>query len=266
VNSHTSTSTFDANIGDWAVYLSADNWRTSWTPATRYGIGDVVKYNGIVYRCIVGHTSSTTALGLEIGNNDNQDDSTGELWQVYYEGIQYISGGWTAGVRYRENDLVKYGGSVLRCVIGHVAGDSITNANFVTEFPGFNFYQTWNNAVYYAIGDIVRHGGYLYIASANNYGNSLPSEDSTNWSILSKAVNFQGAWDDAVNYKIGDLVTRGGNLYVAVADTSSDGSSLNYLDAGQWEIVTTGQAWRREWDEGQTYSVNDLVIYLGNTY
>ena len=114
VTSHTSTSTFDANIADWAVYLSADNWRTSWTPATRYGIGDIVRYNGIVYRCIVGHTSSTTALGLEIGNNDAEDDSTGELWQIVYEGIQYIDGGWTAGIRYRENDLVKYGGSILR--------------------------------------------------------------------------------------------------------------------------------------------------------
>ena len=62
VTSHTSQSTFDANIANWAVYLSADNWRTAWLPNTRYGIGDVVRYNGTVYRCIVGHTSSSTAL------------------------------------------------------------------------------------------------------------------------------------------------------------------------------------------------------------
>ena len=265
VTSHTSQSTFDANIANWAVYLSADNWRTAWLPNTRYGIGDVVRYNGTVYRCIVGHTSSSTALGLEIGNNDTEDDSTGELWQVVYEGIQYV-GEWTAATRYRENDLVKYGGSILRCTVGHVATSAIVDANFVTEFPGFNFYQEWSNAVYYAVGDVVRHGGYLYVADSNNVASVTPSEDSSNWSILSKAVNFQGAWDDAVNYKIGDLVRRGGNLYIATADTTSDGSSLNYLDAGQWEIATTGQAWRGGWDSGQTYSVNDLVIYLGNTY
>ena len=265
VASHTSQATFDANIADWAVYLSADNWRTAWLPNTRYGIGDVVRYNGTVYRCIVGHTSSTTALGLEIGNNDTEDDSTGELWEVVYEGIQYV-GVWAAATRYRENDLVKYGGSILRCTVGHVSSANITNANFVTEFPGFNFYQEWTNSVYYAVGDVVRHGGYLYVASSNNTASDTPSEDSANWSILSKAVNFQGAWDDSVNYKIGDLVRRGGNLYIATADTTSDGSSLNYLDAGQWEIATTGQAWRGGWDSGQTYSVNDLVIYLGNTY
>jgi hypothetical protein len=265
VTSHTSTSTFDANIADWAVYLSADNWRTAWLPNTRYSIGDVIRYNGIVYRCIVGHTSGTTAQGLEIGNNDTEDDSTGELWQVYYEGIQY-AGEWTATTRYRLNDLVKYGGSVLRCVVGHTAGGSITNANFVTEFLGQNFYDTWSASVYYAIGDIVRHGGYLYVAAANNYASAIPPEAAAIWQVLSKAVNFVGTWSADVDYKIGDVVRRGGNLYIATADTTSDGSSLDYLDAGNWEIVTVSQQWRGGWTEDESYSVNDVVIFLGDTY
>lgn len=265
VTSHTSVSTFDASISNWTVYLSADNWRTNWAPSTRYGIGDVVKYNGVVYRCIVGHTSSSTALGLEIGNNDTEDDSTGELWQVVYEGIEY-AGEWTAATRYRENDLVKYGGSVLRCVVGHVAGANITNANFVTEFLGQNFYDAWDNTVYYAIGDVVRHGGYLYVASANNYASVSPSQDPTNWNVLSKAVNFVGTWDADIDYKTGDVVRRGGNLYIATADTTHDGSSLDYLDIQNWELVTVAQSWRNTWVDGNAYSVNDVVIYLGNTY
>jgi hypothetical protein len=275
VTSHTSLATFDASLANWAVYLSADNWRSVWTPATRYGIGDVVRYNGIVYRCIVGHTSGSTSQGLEIGNNDNQDDSTGELWEVYYQGIEYV-GDWTSGARYRLNDLVKYGGSVLRCVTGHVAGAYITNANFVTEFLGQNFYDAWSNSVYYAVGDVVRHGGYLYVASANNYASTSPVEDTINWNVLSKAVNFTGTWSSGVNYKIGDVVRRGGNLYTATADTTNDGSSLDYLDAGNWSVVTTAQSWRGPWTQYTTdilnnkiytkYSVNDIVIYLGNTY
>jgi hypothetical protein len=233
VTSHTSQSTFDASLSNWAVYLSADNWRLEWTPATRYGIGDVVRYNGIVYRCIVGHTSSTTALGLEIGNNDTEDDSVGELWQVYYEGIEY-RGVWITTTRYRRNDLVKYGGSILRCITGHVALSNITNENFVTEFTGQNFYETWSSAVYYAVGDIVRYGGYLYI-SAMNHSNSLSiTEDTVNWNVLSKATNFMGTWSAAVDYKIGAVVSRGGNLYIATADTTNEGSSLDYLDAGYW--------------------------------
>lgn len=265
VTSHTSQSTFDSSISNWAVYLSADNWRSAWTPSTRYGIGDVARYNGIVYRCIVGHTSGTTAQGLEIGNNDTQDDSTGELWQVYYEGIEYV-GEYTAATRYRPNDLVKYGGSVLRCLVGHVAGANINNANFVTEFLGQNFYDAWDNTVYYAIGDIVRHGGNLYAASANNYASTSPSEDATNWTLLSKAVNFSGTWNADIDYKIGDVVRRGGNLYIATADTTHDGSSLDYLDIQNWDLVTVAQSWRSAWANGEMYSVNDVVIYLGNTY
>jgi hypothetical protein len=45
-----------------------------------------------------------------------------------------------------------------------------------------------------------------------------------------------------------------------------DGSSLDYLDAGNWELVTVAQSWRGAWIETNTYSVNDVVIYLGNTY
>ena len=266
VTSHTSTSTFDANIADWAVYLSADNWRPTWLPNTRYGIGDVVRYNGIVYRCIVGHTSSTTALGLEIGNNDNQDDSTGELWQVYYDGIQYIAGGWTTGVRYRKNDLVKYGGSILRCVVGHVAGANITDANFVTQFPAFNFYQEWDAVTYYAIGDIVRYGGNQYIANVNNTASTSPITDTVSWRLLSRNINFRGDWAVGTDYKIGDLIRRGGDLYVAVTDVIGDGSTLDYLDDGDWEKLTVGQNWRSAWVAGTSYGVNDVVIFFGNTY
>ena len=265
VTSHTSSATFVVGSSNWAVYLSADNWRSTWVPATRYGIGDVVRYNGIVYRCIVEHTSGTAAQGLEVGNNDTQDDSTGELWQVSYEGIAYV-GEWTTATRYRPNDLVKYGGSVLRCVVGHVALANITNANFVTEFSGQNFYNSWSGTVYYAVGDIVRHGGYLYVAAANNYASISPAQDSVNWTVLSKAVEFVGTWNADADYKIGDVVRRGGNLYIATADTTHDGSSLDYLDAQNWQVVTTSQNWRGPWDIGTSYSVNDIVIYLGNTY
>ena len=83
---------------------------------------------------------------------------------------------------------------------------------------------------------------------------------------MSKAINFVGTWSPLTDYKIGDLVRRGGNLYVATADTTNDGSSIDYLDAGNWEVVSTGQAWRGDWTDSESYSVNDLVIYLGNTY
>ena len=265
ITSHSSVAIFDTLLSNWAVYLSAENWSSEWTPATRYGIGDIVRYNGIVYRCIIGHTSSTTNLGLEIGNNDTEDDSAGELWQIYYEGIEY-KGTWTASTRYRLNDLVKYGGNILRCVTGHVASSNITNENFVTEFSGFNFYQNWSSAVYYAVGDIVRYGGYLYISATNHTNSARISEDTVNWTVLSKATDFMGTWSADVDYKVGDVVRRGGNLYIAIADTVNDGSSLDYLDSSNWELVNTALEYRSAWAVGQAYGLNDLVVFKGNAY
>jgi hypothetical protein len=263
--SHTPAGIFDTSADNWAVYLSADNWRSAWAPSTRYGIGDIVRYNGTVYRCVVGHVSANSNTGLEMGNNDTQDDSVGELWQVYYEGIEY-KGTWTATTRYRPNDLVKYGGSVLRCVTGHVAGSNITNENFVTEFSGFNFYQTWSSAVYYAVGDMVRYGGYLYISVTNHTNSASVSEDIVNWKLLSKAAKFIGTWSADVDYKVGDVVRRGGNLYTAIADTTDDGSSLDYLDTSNWEIVNVAQTFRGNWTVGASYSLNDIIVFKGNAY
>jgi hypothetical protein len=139
----------------------------------------------------LGHTSSTTALGLEIGNNDAEDDSTGELWQVYYEGIQYIAGGWTAGIRYRENDLVKYGGSILRCTVGHVAASNYNKCKFCNRISRTEFLSrmeqilfTMPLAMLFAMADIFTQQIQITI-------NSNPASEDTTNGILSKAINFQ---------------------------------------------------------------------------
>ena len=267
--SHTSQIPFDLDYASWAVYLSADNWTSAWAADTIYGVGDVVKYNGTVYRCRFGHTSGSVAEGLEgtfaINVNDSTvDDSSAGLWSVVHSGIEFV-GNWTAAVRYRQNDLVKYGGSILRCITGHVSENNINSANFTTEFAGFNYSDVWLNNSYYAVGDIVRHGGFLYYANANNTALS-PGDNNTEWTLLSKGIKFEGAWSSSQDYQPGDLVRRGGNLYIATADTGNDGSSLDYLDAGNWELFTPAQNVRGAWSEGATYGVNDVIIYLGNTY
>lgn len=258
--SHSSASTFEANESAWAVYTSLHNWTTNWAESTRYGVGDIVAYNGIVYRCINEHTASDVANGLEANQSD---------WQVVHSGIEFV-GEWAAETRYRPNDLVKYGGSILRCVTGHVAGDNITSVNFTTEFPGFNAYQEWTSTVYYAIGDVVKHGGYVYKSLTNNT-NSNPGDSqsiygSTDWALLAKGVNFKGTWTADQSYKTGDVVARGGQIYVATIDSTADGSSLDYLEEGAWEVVIEGAAWRNFWAEESTYSVGDLVLYEGSVY
>ena len=258
VISHTSSTTFAANDTKWTVYTSIYNWTYDWTISTRYGIGDIVKYNGIIYRCIVEHTSSTLTDGLEIVQSN---------WAIVYDGIEYV-GPWTDGVRYRENDLIQYGGSILRCTTGHYAIYALDNNNWATEFPGFNFHQEWDVTTQYAIGDVVKYGGDIYVSRSNNVGDA-PADigaGAAHWNLLTKAINLRGVWQADQVYKTGDLVRRGGYLYVALADAASDGSSTDYLDASNWEIVVSGDEWKNSWTNETTYSVGDLVVYRGETW
>jgi len=274
--SHTSDTNFITNADKVAEYVSLYNWTTDWAAATRYGIGDVVKYNGFVYKCIAEHTSGSVAQGAEIGNSDGQDDSTLELWEIVNEGIQYV-GTFAPAIRYRPNDLVKYGGSLLRCTVGHTSASSIDSTYFVTELPGNSFYQTWADDVMYAVGDVVRHGGHIFIANKNNnninpttslYATSDRSVPNDEWKLLAKGSNLVGDWAVGQSYKTGDVVRRGGYVYVAILDTAltDDGSTLDYLDNSNWEIVLPGQAWRNAWTSGSQFEIGDIALYRGTAY
>jgi len=271
IDDYTSSGNFDDGLVNWALYAAGDVFKEDWAAGTRYGQGAVVKYNGIVYRCIQGHTAANTANGLE------QDQ---DKWQIYFEGVEY-RGAWSTGTRYRVNDLVKFGGTVFRCKQGHTPGtDSSLNFNleehWEIEFPGFQYSAEWNDTTVYQIGDLVRHGGWLYYSLTNNYASNpstsiYQTEDRTDppdWQIAAKGINFRGDWSATASYKTGDVVRRGGNSYVALLDTdvAADGSTLDYLDNTNWELLVPSQNWRNFWQTNRRYSVGDVVTYLGNTY
>ena len=269
INSYTSNNTFDDGILNWVVYIASSAYKQDWIENNRYGIGDVVKYNGIVYRCIEGHTSASNFNGISVDQ---------AKWEIVHENIEY-RGDWAIGIKYRRNDLVKFGGTIFRCKEGHTAGnDSTLNFDqeeyWEIEFPGFQFSGEWDSTTVYQVGDIVRHGGYVYYSLTTNY-NSKPADsiyqiedrdDPIDWEIVSKAINFKGTWSIDEVYNTGDLVRRGGNLYVAILDSTTDGSTLDYIDTSNWELVVPSQATRNFWKEGQTYSINELVTFRGSLY
>jgi hypothetical protein len=276
--SHSASALFSSNADKWTVYTSGYNFRTDWTASTRYLVGDTVRYNGIVYRCVSEHVSSTITNGLERGNLDAQEDSNLELWQVINEGTEWV-GDWTTSYRYRQGDLVLNNGSVWKCREGHTSSSDST-VNFDPEehwdldVPGYK--QTeWNNASMFVPGDVVQYGGYIYTCLLTNR-NSAPGESiyqtadranpAADWAIISKGINLAGEWTATTQYKTGDVIRRGGHTYVALLDTNFDGSTLNYLDSSNWELVTEGFAFRAEWAVDSDYAVGDLVVFEGTTY
>jgi hypothetical protein len=253
------------------VYTVLYNWNSAWTANARYGVGDIVRYDGIVYRCITEHTAASTLNGLETDQ---------AKWAILYSGVDY-RGDWTVNTRYRVNDLVSFGGTLWRCKKGHQHADDSTlnfdsEEHWQIEFPGFQRSGEWNNSTVYQTGDVVQHGGKLYYSLTVNYNSNPTSStyqindraDPVDWTVLSDAINFRGDWTAVGQYKSGDIVRRGGYTYKALLDTSltADGSSFDYLDATNWEIVIPGDDLKSDWMIGDSYAVGDLVTYEGNLW
>jgi hypothetical protein len=251
------SSSFVTDIANWTAFSKTTSFIGAWASNTDYASGAVVSYNGNAHKCITAHTSDAT---LE----DNDSD-----WELYREGVHWKDE-YSSGTEYRKNDLVKYGGTVFRCTETHTSSVALDDTKFIVEVFGSEFEGSWNNTTYYNVGDIVRHEGFMYYAVVNNYQSS-PYADSgnTDWILLAKNINFVGSWDIANIYKTGDVVLRGGNLYLALRDISgnqADGSTLDYLEKGVWELLVPGKTFKGVWISETTYSVGAVVIFKGTAY
>ena len=259
IDAHQSTNFFN-NFSFWAPFTLHIKYVGNWQASTEYGPGAVVKYNGIAYKCTNPHVSSSQ---LET----NIDD-----WNEFHIGVEY-RGAWTSGIEYRKNDYVRFGGSIFRCTETHTSAGSIIDTNrFTIELPGYRFNGEWSSTAQYATGDVVRYGGVIYYAlqSSVDVDPSRFSNDSTvAWTPLIHGYNFRGNWSIDQAYKTGDLVLRGGELFVAIRDVNlsqGDGSSTDYLDPEVWEKLASGKQWTSAWSTDNLYSVGDVVYFLGTAY
>lgn len=208
------------NTANWDVVVPADRWNAAWEINTTYGIGDVVKYGGIVYKCVTNHVSaSTVAIGLEADQ---------AKWTIVYEGIDY-KGEWSAStVKYKVNDIVTNGSDLWICTTGHVSTSLFDQNVWNIWLQGFGYKTTWSASEIYQIGDTVTYGGYSYISTIANNQNNVPSTNSDplsdppgSWRLLTEGYQTKNEWDAGTDYRLGDTVTRGGSLFVAKVDNSS---------------------------------------------
>ena len=275
LSTHTSASQFATDILKWEVFATGSNFRNTWSTATRYRVGDVIRYNGYTYECVLEHTSGTVSDGVIVGNADLDADSTAETWKVVVENYTYV-GEYAATTRYRANDLVKYGGSILRCISEHTSAfisGQIDNTKFVNYLLAFNSSGSWRGDTYYAVGDVVLFGGSVYVAIQNNastfpgVSNDLP-QGSSSWQEIAKSQSYKGEYDPQSNraYYQGDLVRRGGSLWRSLLNQQNDDSSLSSIDDSNWELVITGYNYRGSWVSNESYNLYDVIYYKGSTY
>ena len=266
ISSHLSAANFNSDLLKWDLLATGYNFRNAWAANQRYRVGDVIRYNGYTYQCILEHTSGSAAEGAGVGNNDADADSTAETWSTVVENYQYV-GEWLALGIYRKNDLVKYGGSILKCLQDHSATTSFQNLNFQSYLPGFKFDRRWKSTEQYATGDVVSKGGTLYIAITNN-NNSDPGISQSNWMTIDGAVSYTGEYDSQAmtRYSKGDLVRRGGALWISLVEQITDDSSLAIFDTSNWQLVISAYNFTGAWHDNTYYNQYDVVYFRGVVY
>ena len=253
IRSHTSSDDISLGLEDdlenWIILSSSDRWTYNWAPETRYVINDLVKHGATIYRCNLGHTSSSP-FSTDYSN-----------WDIVIQDIDYKTD-WQTSANYKINDLVKYGSSIWKCNTLHTSSSFNNDIdNWDVYLDGLEFENAWDIGTNYILGDIIRFGGYAYRAVRNNVAVTPPG-NTDDWQPVYERFDFKQDWDELAEYRVGDIVRLNGHLYEAIANNdASEPPNVTF-----WRTVVPGEAWTGLWNNATEYKLGDLSTYGSNTY
>jgi hypothetical protein len=265
VDGHTAAADFytDFDAAEWQLFTDGIQWKTAtWTPATVYKEGDLVRYGGRVYICVDGHTAGS---GFEADFNANE-------WQLFADGTQWVNA-WTASTLYKVGDIARVSGKTYICVNEHTA-NATQRGGFYSDISNWNLYAdgnqyrgAWDTTAYYSLGDFVRYGAKTYVCVLGHEADAdfYVDFDATRWNLFNDGQQWLSDWDNGVYYKEGDIVIHGGTSYICVNGHASDSSAVEGFDRdlelNVWDIFSVGYDWKSAWTTGTYYKLNDIVRY-----
>ena len=237
-----------------------------------------------------GAISTVSLAGTANSEIDGLEGNAGQ-WETVFTGIRY-RGDYAYGERYAPGELVRWSPGMWQVTTGHWATDTrMVEANFSLWMPGLEYENLWTLSQYYQQGDVVLYGGYTYVALQSNIGVEPSVTDSSlTWELQVVGYTFKGEWQGTTldqnsqiipyEYRTGDVVRAGGDLYIAVRDNSEVGpDTRDSYDPGSdepfpWQLLVTGIAFKGPWIEtdiaGQTgnstYFPGDVVTVAGTLY
>ena len=272
---HTSASDFNTDLSysptKWNQMSDGQEWKGDWSTSTFYKQSDVVKYGALLYIANEAHTSNsstgTGTAGVETGTGLEADQLK---WDLYAEGFDWQQD-WTTLTRYKVNDLVRYGGYTYVCKTGHTSAATIADglesqsSYWHTFNPGLEYKNNWVATTRYKVNDVVKRGSGLWICiSAHTSTSDFPTDVTSGyWDQFVEGVEYEGDWNVASAYQIGDIVTYGGNQYVAKTNHTGEIPSTS---TSNWDLLSEGLDWQSEWDNTTDYKIGQVVSQRGYTY
>jgi hypothetical protein len=287
--SDASATGFPNDSANWDLHTEGQNFAGEWTVGTGYVVNDIVKEGGNQYICTAQHVS----VGVQ--SNWYSSDFPA-YWDLYAEGLNF-RGAFTTATYYGINDVVKYGGQEYRTTVPFQVASDFTMQGVSTSYhdptgvgsdgfypPASNFTDFnkafTNEGLYdantrYERGDIVEYIGASYVAIGTNPKGSQPNENASDWSVLVGGIGTGAGstYDPAQIYARGEIVTLGGNTYIAdqvkiIGDNRPVGTAITTVDTGTngWSLLTRGFNWRSTWSGSGVYEIGDVAEYSSSAY
>lgn len=233
---HTSAATdalgLEDDQGKWDYFNRGFEYKGQWTSATRYKVNDIVKQGGGQWICVTDNTSTASWT----------TDQTN--WAQFVEGIEFEND-WSASGVYQNGDIVRYGGNSYIAKTSHNASALTPPFSNTTDWDlfstGFRFQGDWSGATAYKVGEIVRNGGFTYLAIGDNTNQQPPNVSY--WTKVNDGFKWRGTWANTTAYVLGDTVKYGPITYTCIlAHTSNSGTNRPDIDTlgTYWNALTVG--------------------------
>ena len=253
---HTSAATItlglEADQSKFDYMHKGIEYKGTYAIGTRYKVNDVVKTSGGLWICVTPYTSR---------DRISQDQSN---WAEFVEGLEFEDS-WGPYRNYEVGDIVTYGGYSYVAVSNNV-GQRPTDTPEIWDLfnTGFRFVGDWgddSSLQDYLIGDVIRHGGFTYVAIADSNNQEPPNV--AYWDKLNEGFKWKNTWADATEYDLGDVVVYNSNSYVAVLKHTSDEVTLQNRpdqdsDGSEWNLLAGGP------ENNVMTTDGDLVYYSGS--
>jgi hypothetical protein len=235
----------------------------TWDPNTRYKVGEIVVYSGLLYTCTaaaLAQNPSTATSYWSVFTTPQADPAN-----VLYNPRTGGESTWTAAAPTGASLSVIVNGvpasgtvPARNCLAISSNDSSAAQAKAVSVSP--TLFTTWSSSASYVVGQVVSYNSLNYVCTlADSAGGVTPDSDPSHWNLYSAKSGealaiAQGVplahprpWNYQTTYNQGDHVTANGSIYEALY------ASINVAPSG-YRIDSRG--WRWISDEAVAYAAS----------
>ena len=218
-----------------------------------YNKDDIVRFNDVWIRCVLGGTTASTPPILEteeIGTTITDGNVSWEIIGLLYSSNKILD--WKPKKGYNKGEMVYYDNILYRAKANITSGTDFTQEQnnwelVCTQIP------EWTSSCYYVQGAIVEHNNKIYKCKTTN---SDVAFTESNWTNIGGGSSVE-EWKPKKQYNTNDIVINDNKLYLCIQRNMSTESFED--DSNYWVLISA--------TEHNNYGqVNKLGAKKGDTF